>query len=220
MILNHSLVKGYVKKIKPNVYAVVIKDDYDRAMLFCRYQEFYESPYKEIRNKFFTLETLMRIYTKKNKKDLFTYPTDWTGYNIPSDVLYSAFDKFGESLSTYDYIMRDIVYYCEKESRKKPFYLIGVDKIKSDTMDHELAHGLYHTNVAYKESVDKLIRDLPKKDYNFAKRELIKMGYVNEKRIIDDEIQAFFSTGLVRGLSCSAMKMKARKFEINFKNFI
>lgn len=220
MRINHILVKAEVKKVKPNIYAVIIKDDYDRAMLFCRYQEFYESPFKEIRNKFFTLETLMRVYTKKNKKQYFTYPGDWVGYNIPSDSLYSACEKFDTSLSSYDYIMRDIIYFCERNSNGKPFYLIGVDKFKSGTMDHEIAHGLYHTNEKYKTSVDRLISEIPKKEYNLAKRELLKMGYVNEKRIIDDEIQAFFSTGLVKGLSISTFKIRAKKFSSNFKSFM
>lgn len=220
MKLNYSLVKGEIKKVKPNIYAVIIKDDYDRAMLFCRYQEFYESPFKEIRNKFFTLETLMKIYTKKNKKQCFTYPSDWVGYNIPSDVLYSACEKFDTSLSVYDYIMRDIIYFCEKNSNGKSFYLIGVDKLKSGTMDHEIAHGLYHTNQIYKASVDRLISEIPKNDYKLIKKKLVEIGYNNDKSLIDDEIQAFFSTGLLEQLDTSQNRSLTKKFIKNFNTFM
>ena len=50
-----KVVSGSINKIMPHIYAVIVKNDYDRGMLFCRYQEFYESPFPEIRNKEFTL---------------------------------------------------------------------------------------------------------------------------------------------------------------------
>ena len=33
-----------ITEVKPNVFAVIIPNQYDRAMTFCRVQEFYESP--------------------------------------------------------------------------------------------------------------------------------------------------------------------------------
>ncbi len=59
MKIKSDYVNGVVKEIRPQIFAVVIKDSYQRTMLFCRYQEFYESPYKEIRNKFFSWEKFM-----------------------------------------------------------------------------------------------------------------------------------------------------------------
>lgn len=220
MRIKHRLISAEVKEIKPRIFAVIVKDNYDRAMLFCRYQEFYESPFKEIQGRFFTLEDLMRIYTKKNKKPHFTYPSDWGGYNIPSNILYDAVETFGQSLNEYDHIMREIIYFCEKKSKGKPFYLIGVDKIRSKTMDHEIAHGLYHTNLAYKKSVDKLILEVPQKEYNFVKRILLKIGYRNNRVIIDDEIQAFLSTGLVDEMNTEPIKKISKKFVNNFKSFM
>lgn len=219
MIINHQLVSGEVKEIKPRIFAVIIKDDYDRAMLFCRFQEFYESPFDEIRGRFFTLEDLMRVYTKRNKRHHFTYPSDSAGYNIPSDVLLNAFEVFGTSLNQYDHVMKEIVYFCEKKSKGKPFYLIGADKIRSRTMNHEIAHGLYHTNLTYRSSCDNLISQIPKRQYNFIKRGLIRIGYVDEKRIIDDEIQAFLSTGLVDEFDTTPIKSLSKDFVKNFKSF-
>ena len=33
-----------IEEVRPNVFAVIVKDHYHRAMLFCRVQEYYESP--------------------------------------------------------------------------------------------------------------------------------------------------------------------------------
>lgn len=87
MKIKHPLVKGKVVEVKPRIYCVTVDDDYDRAMLFCRYQEFYESPYKQFRNKQFTWMEYMRFYKSSWKKRVFTYPEDWSGYNIPSKIL-------------------------------------------------------------------------------------------------------------------------------------
>lgn len=220
MKITHPLVRGEVKKIKPNIFAVSVSDDYDRAMLFCRYQEYYESPYKEIRRKHFTLEYFMRLYCKKRKTPNFQYPSDWGGYNIPSDVLMSAHQLFESTYNEYDPIMKQIIDFCVKSSKNSPFYLIGIDKFNStQTMEHELSHGMYYTDSEYRKSCDLLISQMDKNDYNFAKRELIMIGYSNDKKIIDDEIQAFFSTGLYGGLINKRLKPYTKKFKENFKKY-
>lgn len=220
MKIIHPLLRGEIKKIKPNIYAISILDDYDRAMLFCRYQEYYESPYKEIRGKHFTLEYFMRLYCKKRKTTNFQYPSDWSGYNIPSDVLISSYNLFESTHNEYDPIMKQIIDFCLKSSKNSIFYLIGVDQFRlTQTMKHELSHGMYYTNLEYKKSCDSLISEMDKKDYNIMKHDLINIGYVNDKKIIDDEIQAFFSTGLHNGLFNKKLKKYTKKFIQNFKKY-
>lgn len=224
MKINHYLVKGEVRRLKPNIYCVAIKDCYDRAMLFSRYQEFYESPIKGIRNKYFTLEGLMKRYRDHYQKDAFTYPEDWAGYNIPSYALYGAIDKFGEKrLTEYDDIMREIVFFCEKDlktySKEKTFYLLGSDNFSSDLMDHEMAHALYYTNPEYKKNCQKLISKIKKTDYEKLWKTLVKIGYLDKKVIIDDEIQAFMSTGLYDDLELPRFVKYEKGFINNFNNF-
>ena len=224
MNIKHPLVKGKVKEIKPFIYCVEIDDDYDRAMLFCRYQEFYESPYKEIRNKFFSWEKFMLVYRSKWKKNLFTYPEDWSGFNIPSNIIFKGLTVFDKDKGPYDEIMSDIWYACENYPLRfnKPrtkWYLIGADTLKSKTMDHEIAHGLYYTNKQYKNNCNELISKIKPTHYNKLKKTLMMMGYVGDKKIIDDEIQAFMSTGLYNGLEKKELKKYEKDFIENFKNF-
>ena len=228
MKINTPLVKGTLKRLKPNIFGIAIADNYDRAMLFCRYQEFYESPIKEIRGKAFTLEHFMRTYAKWKGVGFFSYPNDWGGYNIPSDVLIKASENFYLSTdyhSPYDTIMMDIIDYCKRESNNEPFYLIGVDSFKAvanakyNVMRHELSHGLYYTNEKYRNKCDELVSNINKEDYEFIKKELIKIGYVNDKKILYDETQAFLSTGLYGGLINKRVKKYTKKFQDNLKSF-
>jgi hypothetical protein len=224
MKIRHPLVKGKVKEVKPFIYCVQIDDDYDRAMLFCRYQEFYESPYKKFRGNPFTWMEYMRHYKTAWKKDVFTYPEDWAGYNIPSNILQQAHHIFCRD-TEYDLIMNDIYWYCAKDSMEKndgkqaDWYLIGASSKDMKTMDHEIAHGLYFTNQEYKRSVGKLIKNIKPSHYEKLKKKLIKMGYVDDKKIIDDEIQAFMSTGLYNGLNTKELKVYEKEFKRNFCKF-
>jgi hypothetical protein len=222
--IKNTLVRGKVIEILPKIYGAVIPDDYDRAMLFCRYQEFYESPYKKIRGKYFTLIEFMRTYVKERKANIFTYPWDWTGYNIPSSTLEMANNIFYKE-TEYDVIMNDIYFYCAIDSQNRNngtkchWYLIGADNFSSKTMDHEIAHGLYFTNKKYKKSCDLLVSEIKKKDYNSVRKALIKMGYVDDSKIIDDEIQAFFSTGLYKSFDNDNNRKYVKGFQNNFKEY-
>ena len=224
MKINHPLVKCVVKELRPNIFGVSIEDNYDRALLFCRYQEFYESPIKKIRGKFFTLPTLMREYKNYTDMDTFTYPRDWAGYNIPSHILWRAYDTFYKDRNEYDKVMSDIIYFCENYPLRfnKPrtkWYLIGADSFDSNIMNHEIAHGLYYTNKEYKKNCDKLISKIKKSDYNLMKKILFEIGYSDDKKIIDDEIQAYISTGLHGNFSGDRIKKYQKEFIENFKKF-
>jgi hypothetical protein len=224
MNIKHPLVKGKVKEIKPFIYCVEVDDDYDRAMLFCRYQEFYESPYKKFRGKRFTWMEYMRHYKLAWKKKTFTYPDDWSGYNIPSNVMDKANNIFYKD-TEYDVIMNDIYFYCAIDSQNKNngtkcnWYLIGASSKDKGTTNHEIAHGLYFTNKEYKNNVTNLIKNIKPTHYEKLKKKLIKMGYVEDKKIIDDEIQAFMSTGLYNGMETKELKVYEKEFKKNFSNF-
>jgi hypothetical protein len=97
--------------------------------------------------------------------------------------------------------------------------LIGASSRDVKTMDHEIAHGLYFTNKEYKKMVDGLIKNIKPTHYDKLKKKLIKMGYVDDKKIIDDEIQAFMSTGLYNGLNTNELKVYEKDFKTNFRKF-
>jgi hypothetical protein len=222
--IKSRLVSGTVKEIAPRIYCAAVEDDYDRAMLFCRYQEFYESPYKNIRNKYFTLQEFMRTYTKERGAHTFTYPHDWCGYNIPSNILKKAHNLFYKE-TEYDVVMNDIYFYCAIDSQNKNmgercrWYLIGAGASDIQTMNHEIAHGLYFTNKEYKKICNSILDSMDEKDYNLIKKVLIKFGYANDDKIIKDEIQAFLSTGIHKSFDTKTVRKYAKQFKTNFENY-
>lgn len=225
MKIEEDFVKGEISEILPNIFVVTIKDGYDRSMLFCRYQEYYESPFKEIKGNDFSLEYFMRLYTKKNNKKYFSYPDDWSGYNIPSKSLFDAHKLFKNNLTEYDKIMCKIIHYCDQTVKEKNdnhlqhWYLIGVDKLTSSITNHELAHGLYYTNPHYKAHMDYLVMSIKPKIYESLKSPLIKIGYDSDKTIIDDEIQAYMSTGKLPSWNDKHYELYHNEFKKVFKQY-
>lgn len=221
MKINNEYVVGEVKQIRPQIFAVAIKDPYQRAMLFCRYIEYYDSPYEEIESNFFTWEKFMMIYRRETENDTFTYGEDWAGFAIASDMLERAMNIFSRDKGPYDEIMGDIYQYCSNRfpNPKKEWHLIGTDNFSSTTLDHEVAHGLYQINDEYRKNCDELIAKIDKEDYKSLKKKLIDMDYMDDKETIDDEIQAWMSTGLSNGLDTKTLKKYQSDFVRNFEKF-
>jgi len=218
--INTPLVSGNITRVVPNIYAVVIKNDYDRGMLFCRYQEYYESQYKEIRGKFFTLEYFMKLYVKKNKKQFFTYHDDFAGYNIPSHKFKEAYELFKNCDDEYNSVMKIIFEICSEHSKSDcDFYVIGIDKTNGELFEHEFAHALYYTNKEYKRRMDYIINNIDKNIFLKIKGVLIKIGYSNKNEIIYDEIQAYLSTGLVKQLNLKSIKPLCKEFSDIYGQF-
>ena len=186
-----------IEEVRPNVFAVIVKDHYHRAMLFLRVQEYYESPNPQFRGKNFNIWDYIEWYSRRNN-DVFTYAFDWGGFNIPLKTAWDCYEKLKEYESPYDKMMDNIIgtielkMFNKKNTRNWNAYIIGADSMESDTFEHEICHGLYATNKEYKELVDEVTIAIPFKEYQIFRQNLLKMGY--NGIVIDDEIQAYLST--------------------------
>lgn len=187
-------IKYDLKQIYPKVWLVTMDNSYDLAMTFCRVQEFYESPYKEIRGKIFTITEFQRIYTMRRGSDSFTYPADWAGFNVPSNIIFDLYYEHNIlDLNEYDAIFNKILdkIITVASSDENKYYLIGSQKGNQTTIDHEVAHAFYYLYPAYKKEANKIIKQLPKRLEKKITDWLLEIGY--NKKVFKDEIQAYLS---------------------------
>jgi hypothetical protein len=201
-----AIIKYKIKEVKPNVFAVIVKDKYDRAMLFCRAQEYYESPSPKFRGKNFSIWDYMKWYHEQYKFG-FSYGRDWTGFNIPLKTVSECYNKLTKPESPYDKVMDEILNKLKSESND--CYLIGAKDIKGETFKHEVCHALYHTDKNYKKQMDALTHGLPKKYYNVFASNLVQMGYTT--KVVDDEIQAYLQYGYEEPKFGTGVRIDVRK---------
>jgi hypothetical protein len=178
-----------LKEVKPLIFAVIIKDKYDRAMTFCRVQEYYESPSPKFRGKQFSIWDYMKWYHERYGKG-FSYGNDWSGFNIPVKIIRECYNGLNKYETPYDKMMGEII---QRIAIYREGYVIGCANMKDDTFKHEVCHGLYHTNTDYKKQMDSLTKGLPKKYYDAFKKNILELGYAS--KVVDDEIQAYLQYG-------------------------
>lgn len=203
-----------IKKITDNIVAIIVPENYERAMLFCRVQEFYESPKSQFRNKKFCIWDYFRWYSKKT--GCFSYPKDFVGFNLPLIVAKKCYE-INDVQTPYDHKMKEIVDSLWVNGKK--MYLIGVDSLSNSTFDHELAHGLYYCDFSYKENMDELTENLSNNTLKSFKKNLKEMGYCNS--VLNDEIQAYMSTEINKKITKGISSKNAlhKKYKAVFKKY-
>lgn len=181
-----------IKEVKPHIFAVIVKDSYDRAMLFCRAQEYYESPNKKFRGKDFSIWDYMKWYSTEQSHG-FSYGVDWSGFNIPFEVMWECYNKC-EMETPYDEVMWEILTEIDRRTNSnKKCYVIGAGDTNGWTFQHEICHGLWSTNPDYKKIAKKLLSTIKPEHFLTLKNNLLEMGYT--EKVIEDEIQAYIMYG-------------------------
>jgi hypothetical protein len=202
-----------VKKVYDGIYLVLFEDHYRLCMHFLRYQECYESP--KFKGQDFELVDLMEWYSKKYGDGVFSYPKDWAGFNLPGIVI---LESAPPDPNRYDRLMQAIGEYCLADNGgNSEFYVIGARKSKDlSTVKHEIAHGLFFVDSEYRYKMVHLVDELPPKFYEKFKETLLSRCY--DERVIEDEIQAYMATGLIKPMEKSGRKHR-KPFQDVFNSY-
>jgi len=207
--------KYKIKQVRPRITALVVPDDYERAMLFWRVQEFYESPCKLFRGAAFSVWDYARWYARKYG-GCFSYPKDFVGFNLPLIVAKKCYE-INEVETPYDEEMKSIIDSLFVNGERG--YLIGAESLKGFTFEHEMAHALYYVDDQYREEMDELTRSLPRQTFLTFKRNLAKVGYCSS--VLMDEVQAYMSNEINPKL-CKGVRSKKsihKKYRAVFKRY-
>lgn len=186
-----------VTEIANNVFHIEAASQYEIASTFMRVQEFYESPYSEIRRTFFTHEQYMDIDAHGTARSadeaiIFGYFETWSGFNIPGDVFNQWVNIFSpRGLWQKEQQLVDSIYEHLKD-RTDQFYVIGTSAEEANVIDHELSHAWFYLDPKYKTKMLKLVKQLSKKHVKQLCEHLAEEGYTPS--VFDDEIVAYLST--------------------------
>ena len=126
----------------------------------------------------------------------FTYPIDWSGFNIPDYVIKNVRNLGIPDENDYDKAMWDVYKHCSKSSKGEKFYIIGVtvDKYagERDVLDHEVAHAMFYIDPKYKKASSTLVKIMDPVARKALEDYLGRVGYT--PKVYVDEVQANMST--------------------------
>jgi hypothetical protein len=174
-----------VIKITDNIIQLHFKSQEELAKTFCRFQEHYESPNDNFRNKTFTLGEYRAWYAKTY--GAWTYYTDWNGFNIPSRVL------FPFQLGLFDPLLPEETKLLELFSnRDDEFYVIGTYDGHKEAIGHEICHALWYLDENYRHSARRFVNEIQDDDiYKKIEKWLLDQGYC--EAVMKDEINAYLA---------------------------
>jgi hypothetical protein len=225
-----------IKEILPHVYHLHFERNYDLAMHFWRFQEYYESP--KFHKKIVSLVGYMEWYAEKHGEGAFTYPKDWHGFNVPSWVLHQVRGAELPDPNCYDRFMFLLIDWMDIWGGTDTYYVIGTsteahgdEETEEDVLDHEIAHALYTVNPEYREKVTTLLADWngpwdnPNRkrlkhdgaELDSARDVLKGMGY--HPSTISDEVHAYCAAGLCSELEGVISEKEMKPFQKLFKEF-
>lgn len=182
-------------EIRPQVFHLKFDSRRELGMSFLRYTEYYESKYAHIRESKFTLVQQMSAYCRDHLSSPdadWSYTSDWSGYNIPADIIPQVHNLGIPDPNHYDALMAGVYGMIQSATLGKKAYLIGTfTGADVSTLDHELTHAMFYLNDAYSSAVGDLIYKSPARLP--LEKALYKAGY--PRKVAIDEIQAYLTTG-------------------------
>jgi hypothetical protein len=226
----NAQVEYKIVEVRPRIFAVVVPNSADRALLFLRTQEFYESPNDDFRRHHFNINDFFDWYQRENGTD---YRKDWAGFNVPFPIAYDCYegtlDMPKEWRHRYDDIMCDIIdkildiIDTKRDDNYFKSYIIGTGDTNGITYAHELAHGLYYTNPSYRINCDKITLGMRPEIRNQLYKNLADNGYA--ERSFNDEIQAYFTNKddlnmIAKGLDKQTALKYYTLYKSNFMKFV
>lgn len=177
--------------VAPKIYAVIVPNADDRSLLFCRIQEYSESPNPRFRGKDFDMHDFVQWYQSVNGGK-FTYARDWQGFNVSFRSAIKCYGSLPSALYTfYDHIFVQILARIVASTVHENAYIISSESLKSITMQHEMFHALYYTKAAYRRKTDEALAKLPRSVYHKLRSNLIGLGYFDNDYVIHNEMQAY-----------------------------
>ena len=193
---DHQGKSSRLQKVFDHVYLLQFDNQYELNMHFLRLQEFYESVNQQFRGKQFKILDYMQWYSVERAgcKGYFSYPDDWAGFNIPSHVFEDLYVKSTpQDMNDYDIHMIEVYETLKHIEDTCQFYVIG-SLYLNQVFEHEIAHALFYIKPDYRREQLSNVSNLPEGVAAELRKTLMTEGYIED--VVDDEIQAYLSTGI------------------------
>lgn len=173
-------------EVKDGVVHLRFATQSEMCNAMARVAEYYEGD-DRWRGKRFNLERDFVPWYAAKHGGVYTYESDWFGYNIPGHIVLEYLNVFAEDLRYYDRIIAQSIKGLGR------FYVIAT--FRDEEFTHELAHAMWYLDDRYRFIARQHVEHLRKEVPEFVRRLelwLFTRGY--SPTVYDDEINAYMST--------------------------
>ncbi len=180
------------KTIGDHIVHIIMSDKNRLASAMIRFQEYYESPFPEIKGQIFTLGYIKSLGSR-DSRGINSYcgnelvSSDWSGYNFPGSALDPFIKGLFNPLTVEESVIVDTLRY-----RTDNFYVIATygDNDPADALEHEIRHAMFGISEKYRNSVLKQLEKYQKELIPLRKC-LSSWGYADD--VLNDECHAYMS---------------------------
>ncbi len=190
-----------LRKPHPQIYLFLGDSPADLGRPFVRLAEYYESPSKLFRNKFFTLAEFKKWYcAHQSVTGKFSYYRDYQGFNVPGDIVLNWQVQYAGNESDDEALLQML------GALPAQFYVIGALKKDASTLDHELSHAMFHLFPEYRRLMLSMFEGY---DLNPIRRYLRTLCYA--EHVIDDELVSYvaFEDGILHRAGVATKHLRA-----------
>lgn len=191
-------------KPHPQIFLFLGDTPADLGRPFVRLQEFYESPSKLFRGKFFTLDKFKSWYARtQSESGKFTYYRDFYGYNVPGNIVHDWAATFAGRETQEEQHLLQMIGPLPQE-----FYVIGSPADSADTIDHEISHAFFYLFPEYRKIMLSMFDGY---DLSGVRRYLKGNMYAEPQ--FDDEIVSYvmFEDGLLHAAGIPTKHLRGLK---------
>lgn len=181
-------------EVEPRIFHAHYQKHYDVSLAFCRMNEWTESPNGNFMGHPIALDDYMRWYARDLGKGVFSYPTDWDGFNVRSPSVEAILEmhSMGGRYAMSE-LEEELVTAVKDLSEYSTYSIIGTSRQSArGTLQHEIAHGRWYVNPVYHERMSETVES-HRKDIKPMFRWLKKARY--HEQVWNDEVHAYALTG-------------------------
>jgi hypothetical protein len=176
----------YCGEVTPSILHFKMKNQAAMIDAFLRIQERAESTNEEFRKRPFTVGEFRSWYAS-TASPVFDYPHAVYGVNFPDSAVKPFLDGLFDPLTEGE---REIVELLR--GKRGSFYIIGTYGDANNALEHEICHGLYYTDAAYRKAVNATLDGMDKRT---KKKALTALADGYHKSVLVDELHAYMATG-------------------------
>lgn len=192
-----------VKNIKHLGKGIFLIDFYrhsDMCWTFLRAQEYYECVNPKFNREMFKVVDFIKWHIDEfGNGEEFLYVANTGGFNISGAVINEVYFSDNSNrcdYNEYDLAMISLYNYCSELYGDKFYLIAGCD---NQSINHEIAHGLYSIEKDYRDTMKKLVSSLPLSTIKCFDKYLKDEGY--SASTYEDETHAYIATGLTNSLT-------------------